>query len=75
MAPGSMNSESIPYRERSMCRDTEARNMNIAEGIVSNIIWLVCKFMDVMVGKIGGNETEESFECQTEESHWGLRLI
>ena len=26
--------EIIPYRGRSMCRDREARNMNIAQGIV-----------------------------------------
>lgn len=58
-----------------MCRDTEMRNVNTAQGIVSNVIWLVYKSMDVTAGKTGANETEESFECQAEESHWRFGVL
>lgn len=58
-----------------MCRETEMRNVNTAQGIVSNVIWLVYKSMDVTVGKTGANETEESFECQAEESHWTFGVL
>lgn len=75
MSPGSMSGESIPCRGKSMCRETEMRNVNTAQGIVSNVIWLVYKSMDVTVGKTGANETEESFECQAEESHWTFGVL